>query len=897
MRHQLSSDDITASIPNETTPLLIHSTGQRDTSPTRTHDALDSGIPPSFVGLAPGKANGSLDASITWRERFHSFQQNLGPTSVKKTVKQVGERVAQLDPLSPDHLKTALTSIPAVLLGCLLNILDGVSYGMIIFPATGVFSGLGPMGVSMFFVTAIVSQLIYTLGGSGFAGANGSMMIEVVPFFHILANSIASQIGEENPEAIIATTLVAYAFSSLLTGLTFLLLGKLKLGVVVGFFPRHILVGCIGGVGVFLIITGLAVCLRIPDDDFTMSWETIHLMFETHNLILWALPLALAILLRIITQKYHHQLIFPLFFTVIPLIFYIVVAAGRFDLGVLRKDGWLFDVGVTAGEHWYQFYSYLDFRYVWFSALWSTLPTQFALLFFNILHPPLNVPALAVSLDMDVNTDKELIAHGYSNLLSGLVGTVPNYLVYVNTLLFYRVGGTTRIASFLLAVATVGLLVIGTGPIAYLPVMVVGALIFVLGYDLVKEALWDTRHRTSTTEYITIVSIMVCMTVWDFVIGVVFGIIVSCFFFVVQNSHRRSIRSIFTGDTAMSAVRRPSFQRAYIREVARQTTVIRLQGFLFFGTITYVEEAIRDLIDGPSYQKNPVQFLVLDFANVAGVDMSSAEALVRVERLITAKCITLVFSGFEVDSPVGKALDSVGLLSAERVELFASFNDAMEWTENVYLRTWYRQQKHEIATAFAVPVRRQTDEGRLFIGSFVASPRRSHIREAGERTIASELATHQEQALSSEPLNTIIKAFSSYGVINPQQFAPISLYFDRIPVPPNYVLWKQGDQPDGLYILESGLVRAIYRFQNPAQDFEESMVAGTIAGELSALANSPRNCTAVVEHAGVLWKLSSANLHKLQIEQPELARIFLQFVLKAAHIDYDILLTAIASRH
>ena len=64
-------------------------------------------------------------------------------------------------------------------------------------------------------------------------------------------------------------------------------------------------------------------------------------------------------------------------------------------------------------------------------------------LFFNILHPPLNVPALgeqnhthrvlsnerltllsAVSLDHDVNTDKELVAHGYSNLLAGLLGTV-----------------------------------------------------------------------------------------------------------------------------------------------------------------------------------------------------------------------------------------------------------------------------------------------------------------------------------------------------------------------------------------------------------------------------------------------------------------------------------------
>jgi len=45
---------------------------------------------------------------------------------------------------------------------------------------------------------------------------------------------------------------------------------------------------------------------------------------------------------------------------------------------------------------------------------------------------------IAVSLDSDVDTNKELVAHGYSNLLAGLVGTVPNYLVYVNTLLCVR---------------------------------------------------------------------------------------------------------------------------------------------------------------------------------------------------------------------------------------------------------------------------------------------------------------------------------------------------------------------------------------------------------------------------------------------------------------------------
>ena len=43
---------------------------------------------------------------------------------------------------------------------------------------------------------------------------------------------------------------------------------------------------------------------------------------------------------------------------------------------------------------------------------------------------------LAVSLNVDdVDTNRELVAHGVSNVLAGLLGTVPNYLVYVNTLM------------------------------------------------------------------------------------------------------------------------------------------------------------------------------------------------------------------------------------------------------------------------------------------------------------------------------------------------------------------------------------------------------------------------------------------------------------------------------
>lgn len=128
----------------------------------------------------------------------------------------------------------------------------------------------------------------------------------------------------------------------------------------------------------------------------------------------------------------------------------------------------------------------------------------------------------------------------------------------------------------------------------------------------------------------------------------------------------------------MSTVRRPSAHRAYLREVSKQTTVVRLQGFLFFGTTASVEESIRSLVEGNSWRENPIRILVVDLLLVYGVDMSAAEAFVRLQRLLSSKIVVLVFCGFRMDSAVGRSLSNVGLFDMERVECFETFNDAME---------------------------------------------------------------------------------------------------------------------------------------------------------------------------------------------------------------------------
>lgn len=67
-----------------------------------------------------------------------------------------------------------------------------------------------------------------------------------------------------------------------------------------------------------------------------------------------------------------------------------------------------------------------------------------------------------------------------------------------------RSGGDSRIAGVMLAAATFGILVIGPIIIGFIPIMVVGALIFYLGLDLLKEALVDTWGKLHRLEYFTV---------------------------------------------------------------------------------------------------------------------------------------------------------------------------------------------------------------------------------------------------------------------------------------------------------------------------------------------------------------------------------------------------------
>ncbi|KAL9108164.1 MAG: hypothetical protein Q9227_007018 [Pyrenula ochraceoflavens] len=779
--------------------------------------------------------------------------------------------------------------LPAVTIGLLLTILDALSYGMILFPlGQPVFADLGADGISIFYVSTIVSQLVFSCGGSIFAGGIGSEMIEVVPFFHKMAFTIMNRVGKENESAILATTILAFAMSSVLTGLVFFLMGVFHVGTIIGYFPRIILIGCIGGVGWFLVATGVEVSARL-DGNLEYNLDTLKKLFHADTMPLWIIPLALAITLLVTKRYVKSNFLVGGFFIGIAVLFYFFKFALGFHMVSLRDSGWVFDAP-AAGESWYHFYTLYDFNLIHVPALVETIPTMFALTFFGILHVPINVPSLAISTGEDnLNVDRELIAHGISNALSGFLGSIQNYLVYTNSLLFIDSGGDSRLAGILLAIATFAVMLVGPIIIGYIPIMVVGALIFMLGIELLEEALADTIGKVSKLEYLTIVIIVVTMGAYDFVGGILVGIILALVNFTVQTSRKSAIRATYTGEYAGSTVRRHPTQSKFLKEAGQQVRVIKLAGYLFFGTILSVENKIRALIDEQAFSEKPIRFVVIDFWHVNGIDFSAAEAFLRINRLLRKRDVRLLISGLQIEGEVGSSLHNVGLLVDENgVEIFETLNKALESCENSLLQTFYARQealqsRHRSRVSSTkhlnVPQPKSDISSTIFPETMFSSPRRHQLHFVAQKTLHdSAMAKQSHWARMDKPLPLLLQLFENLSSKTEDFWQAVKPYFKRQEIPTNTVLYERGDPATAFLLLEKGILRAEYKL--PQGQYSEVIVEGRPCGELPFFSETERTATVVADEDCVVWRLGREEWAELSEAEPAVAMELLRVVVK-----------------
>ncbi|CAB9501104.1 solute carrier family 26 [Seminavis robusta] len=363
--------------------------------------------------------------------RRHSATINVASSSAygscEKNEDVEGEKLFQnLKDQKPSCKKTPadqqaslITQIPAIAIASLLNLMMAIPFGVSYFPigwsaggennagdaqqdADGV-SGAFPLpgkealGIRMCLFSTLVGQLVMTFA-SKFDSCICFQMIENVPFFHTLARVvIASQgYGIES----LSTLFFLFGLSSALVGILFYLLGRFNLGSVVYFFPNHVLVGCIGGIGVFITISALEVT-----NDASFSWDMQGLQGIIDNFHLLSVVLLFEATLRLLIWKTKSRipLLSPIFFCSIPFAFYAGLWVFRVDMEDAMEAGYFFPA--PAGEdgnqslfdrafssHTLDLLHVVDFTTISWEAVLNSSGTMVALAAFSLIHVPINIP-------------------------------------------------------------------------------------------------------------------------------------------------------------------------------------------------------------------------------------------------------------------------------------------------------------------------------------------------------------------------------------------------------------------------------------------------------------------------------------------------------------------------
>ena len=310
------------------------------------------------------------------------------------------------------------------------------------------------------------------------------MLIEVLPFLRDIASKIQTRLGDEHP-GLVPTVFAAYALTSFLVGAVFSILGVFRCGRLVDqHMPsrEHIaderrrlitsqrlcslvpsvgtqrlsrntesnIVDSLGAIGVSLFI--LALELTLPPTAPALDLASAgHVLFNDSHLpllfasVIPALFLSLSIRLPILAKASlgftDHALYVPTYMFIIVGLFWAVVAgtsqANKAGMRYLADLGWLFtvqiDVAKNATHHQaWNYWASFDFPQVQWSAMTAAIQDIVLLVVIGVLNLPIYIPTMALTLDVSkYDMDHEFLGHGVSNLLAGVVGTIPNLVVCI----------------------------------------------------------------------------------------------------------------------------------------------------------------------------------------------------------------------------------------------------------------------------------------------------------------------------------------------------------------------------------------------------------------------------------------------------------------------------------
>jgi SulP family sulfate permease len=381
-------------------------------------------------------------------------------------------------------------------------------------------------------------------------------------------------------------------------------------------------------------------------------------LFESNELRLWLPALAFGVILLLAVRFVRRPLTIPVVIGGALVVFVIVVLVTGSSLGDVRRGGWLLGPFETT-RLWQPWTLRALGGADWLAVLesWAGIVTAVFVAAISILF---NISGSELILDRDLDTNEELRDAGVLNVISGALGGIPGYHALSLTALAERMKVDARAAGLIAALVPLAAVVFGASVVGLIPRLIVGGVLVFLGLSFMVEWVWDKRRTLPTIEYVVVLVILATIIARGFLPGVVLGLVLAVVLFAISYGRVELVHEVAFGPTYHSNVDRPPEERAALRALGDRVQILRVSGFVFFGSTNRLLERIRERVE-----TDPPRFLVIDLLRVTGVDSSAVVSFVKAMRLAEAHGFEIVLTG--ASERVRRQLERGGVVPTEGV--------------------------------------------------------------------------------------------------------------------------------------------------------------------------------------------------------------------------------------
>ena len=345
----------------------------------------------------------------------------------------------------------------------------------------------------------------------------------------------------------------AFLLALVFAGLLQIALGMMRAGVIAYFFPSSVIKGMLAGIGVIIFLKQIPHALghdSDPEGDMAFSQvdgdNTFHSLismisdFDKSAIFISVVSLLVLILWeKVLTKKHTFFRIVqgPLVAVAFGIAFQAFTSASMPAFALAKSHLVSVPVATNAGEFFSNF-TFPDWSMILDPRIYVT---AFTLAVVASLETLLCVEATD-KLDpkkRTTPTNRELVAQGIGNTLSGLIGGLPVTQVIVRSSANIQSGGVTKASAIMHGFFLLTSVILLPTVLNMVPLAVLAAILLMVGYKLARPELFKAMYAKGREQFIPFVVTIAGIVLTDLLTGIGLGMAVAITFILYRN-YRKS---------------------------------------------------------------------------------------------------------------------------------------------------------------------------------------------------------------------------------------------------------------------------------------------------------------------------------------------------------------------